>query len=129
MYFYLILCVFNVFPQEKNLFVGEWEANINNNKITLELLNENFCYITIKTYINRKEIVETTQGTYSFDENIIRLNGTFFNSKIQNINSINWISLYQFNNIQKSSFSILIPDFNNEINFIRAIFSRIIIYE
>jgi hypothetical protein len=90
------------------LFIGEWEGSIDNFDLTIVLLHSNACFIKVRTTQGGIEVIEETNGTWSFDDNIIRIFGNFSNSKIRDLERINWISSYTFANNDNSAFNILI---------------------
>ena len=112
------------FPQE-NRFIGEWEVVIGNYNFNIVFMYSNICIITAKVVQDGREIVEDVNGTWSFDDNIIRINGIFRNSKIRNLNLINWVSVYTFTNSNNSAFNMLVipPGSSNQV---RVSFARTI---
>jgi hypothetical protein len=89
-----------------NPFLGEWEAHEAGLDFNIVFMHSNRSIITVRTLQDGVEIVEETYGTWSFDENIIRVSGSFSNSRIQGLNRINWVSVYRFLNLDNSAFRI-----------------------
>jgi hypothetical protein len=104
----------------ENPFIGEWESSIENYRYNIVLMHSNICIITVKTIRNNREVVEDTYGTWSFDDNIIRISGVFLDSKT---NDINWISVYQFTS--DTSFNMLVLPASESKSMVRVSFSRI----
>jgi TolB-like protein len=111
-----------------NLFTGEWEAYIDNVTYNILFMYSNMCIITVKALREGKEIIEDTNGTWSFDDDIIRINGNFTNSEIPGLGRINWTSVYTFTNNDQSSFNMLISP-HGTANPVRVSFARIIKWE
>jgi TolB-like protein len=113
---------------QPNVFAGEWESSVGGVTYNLLFMRSNMCIITVKALHDGKEITEDTNGTWSFDDNIIRINGVFRNSKLPGLGAINWTSVYAFNNSGNSSFNILITPLG-AADQVRANFARIIRWE
>ncbi|MDR2158572.1 MAG: hypothetical protein LBP23_00725 [Treponema sp.] len=113
---------------QPNIFAGEWEAYVDNAAYTVLFMHSNMCIITVKALQDGTEIVEDCNGTWSFDDHIIRINGVFRNSKIRGLGGINWTSVYTFNNSGNSSFNMLITPHGASAP-VRASFARIIQWE
>lgn len=92
----------------ENRFIGEWEGSIEGYDFNIVFMYSNTCIITVKAVRNGEEITEDTNGTWSCDENVVRINGSFPNSKIPNLNRISWTSAYVFTNSSNSAFNILV---------------------
>jgi TolB-like protein len=95
------------FPQE-NRFIGEWSGGLEGYDFNIVLLHSNMCIISVKSTQGGITITEETNGTWSFDENTIRINGNFVNSRINGLGRINWTSIYTFTNSDNSSFNMMI---------------------
>ena len=90
----------------ENRFIGEWEGSIEGYHFNIVFMYDNMCNITVKTVQDGAEITVDTEGTWSCDEDIIRINGNFPKSKIKNLNRINWTSVYIFLNNDQSAFNM-----------------------
>jgi TolB-like protein len=94
------------FPQE-NRFIGSWDVTgIDNYSFNIVFMNSNTCLVTASSPQNGVEIVEETRGSWSYDNNILRVNANFPNSKIRYLGRINWSGVYTFNNSDNSSFNM-----------------------
>ena len=112
------------FPQG-NRFAGEWEGGIDGYDFNIVFLNSNQCIVkVIAVQAGGIEITEETNGTWSADENIIRINASFSNSRIRGLRRINWSSVYTFTNAENSAFNMMItpPNGNRQvrISFVRT---------
>jgi len=113
------------FPQG-NRFAGEWEGSIDGYDFNIVFLNSNQCRITITaTQPDGSEITAEVNGTWSADENIIRINATVPSSAgIRGLRRINWSSVYTFTNAENSAFNMMItpPNSNRQvrISFMRT---------
>jgi len=111
------------FPRE-NPFTGEWEGFVDDYEFNILFLYSNMCIITITVMQNGREIREETNGTWSYDDNVIRVSGNFANSKISNLRRVNWTSVYTFSNNDNSAFNMLLTlpgdTIQKRISFIRT---------
>ncbi|MDR2717648.1 MAG: hypothetical protein LBB89_06245 [Treponema sp.] len=89
-------------------FIGEWQGSAGEYDINIVLMHSNTCIITVKTEQDGREVTEDANGTWSCDEDIIRINGSFPHSKIKGFTRINWRSVYTFNNSDNSAFNMLV---------------------
>ena len=92
----------------ENPFIGEWESFVDDYEFNILFLHSNMCIITITLVQNGKEIREETNGTWSYDGNVIKVNGNFSNSQIPNLHRLNWTSVYTFSNNDNSAFNMLL---------------------
>ena len=93
---------------DSDVFIGEWQGSAGEYDINIMFMYSNMCVITVKSVQDGREVSEETNGTWSCDDNIIRINGSFPNAKIRGLSRINWTSVYSFNNNDKSAFSLLV---------------------
>jgi hypothetical protein len=108
----------------ENPFIGEWHGSVEGYDFIILLMHSNMCIITVTTIYDDSELTEEAEGTWSYDNNIIRVNAAFRNSKIPGINRLSWISTYNFLSNDNTTFSILItpPGGGRQT---RVIFSRV----
>ena len=112
------------FPKE-NRFIGEWEVVVENYNFYIVFMSSNVCSITARAAHNGMEITEETKGTWSYDDNTIRINANFPNSKIRNLGRISWSGIYAFNNNDNSAFNMNITPPEGSAP-VRASFARIV---
>ena len=97
-----------------NPFIGTWEGSIEGFDFNIVFMYDNMCIITVKVVQDGREITEETNGTYSYDDIYIRINGTFNNSRIQGLGRINWYWPYAFVNNNNTTFRMrIIPPGSN----------------
>jgi hypothetical protein len=109
----------------ENPFIGEWAASIEKYDYNIVFMLSNMCIITVKTIQDDREIIEEVNGTWSYDDDRIRINANFPRSKIRDLSRIEWVSVYSFNNNDGTAFNMNIPLPENN-NPVRVSFSRII---
>ena len=108
-----------------NIFTGTWnmtseiDGNINIYNITF--LSNTSCTVRISTTINGRQMTQQSNGNYFFDGTFFRLSVNFINPSIPNLQSIQWVSVLQFNT-NNTAFHILVPsagDNQKRVTFIK----------
>jgi len=114
------------FPSE-NIFTGSWtvtvphEGKIDNYTITFNASNR--CTVNVTSNVNGVNIIEETQGTYSFDGDILRITATIRNSRIPHISNIQWVSVISIS-ADNRTFNMLVRPASASTNQVRVTFFK-----
>ncbi|GHU26140.1 hypothetical protein FACS1894164_16860 [Spirochaetia bacterium] len=110
---------------QKELFTGTWSGDVayggSFDTYEITFLGNNRCTVKVIGLVGCSEISQETQGSYSYDGTIFKLNALFRNTKIPHINSIQWISVLSFTS--DASFNILAKPASTS-NQIRVTFTK-----
>jgi TolB-like protein len=111
----------------ENTFIGTWVANVLFNDIddtySITFIDNSRCLIKVTSYTSSGEIKQETQGNYSFDGNILKINAIFRNSQITHISTLQWASVISMN-VSNTSFNILIKAISNKNDQTKVTFFR-----
>jgi TolB-like protein len=114
------------FPAE-NIFTGAWTSDILHDGIidtyTITFTGANRCTVRVTSLVNRREITEEGQGTYSYNDDILRITAVFRNSKIPHISSIQWSSVISIDG-GNTSFNMLAKPTSTSTQQVRVSFVK-----
>jgi TolB-like protein len=109
------------------IFTGVWSANIGYGNTydtyAITFAGNNRCSLKVTGMVEGQEISQETQGTYSFDGNIFKLNALFRNPQIAHVANVQWTSIAGFND-GNTAFNILIPSGTNSREQVRITFTK-----
>ena len=110
-----------------NIFSGTWTTDIMHgdriDNYQLTFSGANRVVVKITAFLQGFEAVAEGQGTYSYDGNILKINAIMRDSKIPDINNIQWSSVIAFapgNN----SFNMMVKETSKSTKQVRVTFTR-----
>jgi hypothetical protein len=94
-----------------DILVGSWSMSLERDgdfdTYEITFLTKTTCTVRITGMVSGREVLQETNGTYSFDDSIFRLSVNFRNPVIPGVRSIQWTSVLSFND-NNTAFNILI---------------------
>jgi hypothetical protein len=90
----------------------------------LILVPNGTCIVTVSGNQNGRDVVQDTDGLWSFDETFFRLECDFPDPALEHLSSIKWASVYQFDAL-KSRFTLLAKPHPDAPNVIRVSFNKV----
>jgi len=110
-----------------SIFSGKWSTDILHNGIidnyVITFIGSNHCNIKVTSLINGREVSEDVNGTFLYDNDILRISAIIRNSKIPHINEIQWASVISIgtgNNL----FNMLVNPSSTSNKQVRATFIK-----
>ena len=100
------------------------ENRTHNDRYEIILVKNGTCIVTVTTTENRKELFQDGDGLWSYSSGIFRLECEFFDVAIKHIPSIDWRSVYQFDENQ-NSFTLLVRPYPEAPSNIAVRFNRV----
>jgi hypothetical protein len=112
----------------ENIFTGTWTSDILHDGIidtyTITFTGANRCTVRVTSMVNGWEITEQRQGTYSYNDDILRITAVFRNSKIPHISSIQWLSVISIDG-GNTSFNMLAKPTSTSTQQVRVSFVKV----
>jgi TolB-like protein len=111
----------------ENMFTGTWTADILHDNITdsyaITFTGTNRCTVKVTSLLPAGEVTQETQGTYSFDGDILKITAIFRDSKIPHISVLQWASVISIADGSRS-FNILAQVTSSGNNQVRLTFTK-----
>jgi hypothetical protein len=90
----------------------------------LILVPNGSCIVTVSGKQDGQDVVQDTDGLWSFDETFFRLECDFPDPVFEHLSAINWVSVYQFDAL-KSRFTLLVKPYPDAPAVIRTAFNKV----
>jgi len=94
-----------------DILVGSWNMSLERDgsleTYTIIFLTKTSCTVKVSGTVDGKEVIQESNGIYSFDDSFFKLSVNFRNPTIPSVRSIQWTSVLSFND-NKTAFNILV---------------------
>jgi hypothetical protein len=134
-FFVCLTAVFaaSAFAQSNPFTDGRWQGRVSyrdsggksrSELYELILVPNGTCIVTVSGKQDGADVFQDTDGLWSFDENVFRLECDFFDPVFEHLPAVQWASVYQFDAL-KTRFTRLVKPYPEAPNVVRASFNRV----
>jgi TolB-like protein len=111
----------------QNVFAGSWTAGVGHNgasrRYDLTLRDGGSCVVRVSAPVNGRETAQETEGSWSYGDDIFKLNALFKNPALPGVQSIQWVSIAALSG-DNNSFNILARPDSSSQDPVRITFFR-----